>query len=212
MSDVGKNKNIFPNQNEILPAPETAPPPLQPSSPEPQDSSLATTDALLRNAHSSLFDRLEPAMRRDLDRAIVERRPSSLRALYRVYKLDANNVSPSAFYRYAKRLRTRVALVDAAELSLPPDVDVTSRLPQLIAQQILEAMMLDGISPRALQRLADAYRTAAHTHVFMRANNSRFNPPKPNPEEQALKQAVVESLKARLAQLDNLCEAGEQSS
>src|SRR5262245_27761565 len=54
---------------------------------------------------SSLFDKLSPSHRQQLDRAIVQRDPPRLIDAYNLFQLGLNGIGPAAFYRYAARLR-----------------------------------------------------------------------------------------------------------
>ena len=120
------------------------------------------------DARSSLLDKLDADLRARLNQAVVERRPPAYRAIYDQFKLQSRGVSFAAFYRYARRLRQHVAFVELGELTLPAAANVPEALPKLLAQRLMEALVLEETSPRQLQRLADAYRIAASVQVSLR--------------------------------------------
>ena len=124
----------------------------------------------LFDARSSLLERLDDGLRAKINQAVIERRPGGYRAVYERFKLESHGVSFGAFYRYARRLRQHVAFVELGELMLPAAANVPEALPKLLAQRLMEALVLDDTSPRQLQRLADAYRIAASVQQSLRKN------------------------------------------
>ena len=124
-------------------------------------------------AQSSVVEKLSEEERAALDTAIVERRSGTYQATYDKLKLGERGVSFSTFYRYARRLRSRVAMLEAGALALPAGADVPAALPKLLAARLMEALVLEDPSPRHLQRLADAYRIAANVHIHLGRHASK---------------------------------------
>ncbi len=122
------------------------------------------------DSQSSLLRKLDDELRAKINQAVVERRPPGYRPIYERFKLESRGVSFGAFYRYARRLRQHVAFVELGELTLPAAANVPEALPKLLAQRLMEALVLDDASPRQLQRLADAYRIAASVQQSLRKN------------------------------------------
>ncbi len=122
------------------------------------------------DSQSSLLRKLDDQLRAKINQAVVERRKGGYRAIYEHFQLESRGVSFAAFYRYARRLRQHVAFVELGELTLPAAANVPEALPKLLAQRLMEALVLDDTSPRQLQRLADAYRIAASVQQSLRKN------------------------------------------
>ena len=93
------------------------------------------------NTRSSLFERLPPDLRRALDVAIAERVPPTFRAVWMQFELAKFGVSFTAFYRYARRLRDRVNLIEAAELAGEDDADIDAVLKKLAGRRALDLLL-----------------------------------------------------------------------
>jgi hypothetical protein len=134
------------------------------------DQQQPTDDLEKIETNSSIFEKLPDGLRRKVNRAIADREPTTHKGIYAKYNLGAHGVSLRAFYRYARRLRSQIALFELGELAMPAALDVSQALPTILAQRLMEAVVLDDPSPRYLQRLADTYRIAANTHINLRKN------------------------------------------
>ncbi len=119
---------------------------------------------------STVYSKLDEKLRHRVNEAIVERRPATYRGIFDHFKLDSCGVSFTSFYRYARRLRQHAAYVELGALTLPAAANVPEALPKLLAQRLMEALVLDDTSPRQLQRLADAYRITASVQQSLRKN------------------------------------------
>ncbi len=117
--------------------------------------------------NSSLFEKISPDFRRQIDEAIVDRSPPTYRAIYEHFCLPDFAISFSAFYRYARRLRFHAAAFDQAELAMPEGADLIDLLPQLLAHRLLEAVIDEAASARTIQRLAEAWRITAGTRLTL---------------------------------------------
>lgn len=106
---------------------------------------------------SSLYEKLDPDLRKELDRAIVERRPASLQVCYDDFGLKARGISRAAFYRYAQRLRKEAELHHIAEMVRPDDPDAGRYAPELIKRRLLDLLLNDeNASPASIHRLTIA--------------------------------------------------------
>ena len=114
---------------------------------------------------SSLYQKLPPSLRRQVDRAIVDHDPPTYRAVFDKFKLAAHAVSFTAFYRYARRIRTNTALVELASLALPEGKSVDEFLPEIVGERFLEAALDEETSPQTLHRLAVTHRIAIQNHI-----------------------------------------------
>ena len=114
---------------------------------------------------SSLYQKLPPSLRRQVDRAIVDHDPPTYRAVFDKFKLAAHAVSFTAFYRYARRIRTNAALVELASLALPEGAPVDKFLPEIVGERFLEAALDEETSPQTLHRLAVTHRIAIQNHI-----------------------------------------------
>ena len=103
--------------------------------------SEAVTTLKQDNTRSSLFERLPPDLRRALDVAIAERVPPTFRAVWMQFELAKFGVSFTAFYRYARRLRDRVNLVEAAELAREEDAEIDAVLKKLAGRRALDLLL-----------------------------------------------------------------------
>jgi hypothetical protein len=109
---------------------------------------------------SSLYEKLTPDLRRRIDRAIADHEPVTYQGLFDKFELAAHGVSFMAFYRYARRIRTNVALAEFAQLSLPDGAPADQFLPEVVGQRFLAAALDDETPATTLYRLAHAYRIA----------------------------------------------------
>jgi hypothetical protein len=110
-----------------------------------------------RGNQSSLYEKLDPDLRKKLDRAIAQRQPPTLQACYESHALAALGVSRAAFYRYARRVRQQAELHHVAELVHPGDSNPARYLPELIRRQLIEMLLHDEqAQPLAIHRLVTA--------------------------------------------------------
>lgn len=93
------------------------------------------------SGRSSLFAKLPPDLRRAVDIAIAEHVPPTFRAVWMQFELARFGVTFSAFYRYARRLRERVNLLEAAALAGENDADVDAVLKKLTGRRALDLLL-----------------------------------------------------------------------
>ncbi len=122
------------------------------------------------DSRTTLFDKISSERRRALDRAIVDHDPPTYRGIFTKFRLADAGVNFYAFYRYARKIRLGADVLHLAELTGPEDADLPAILPTLLAQRLLDTVLDPDASPRAVHRLADAYRIATATHLA----NERF--------------------------------------
>jgi len=128
------------------------------------DQALALQDI---ETKSSIFEKTDPDFRRRLDQAIIDHNPPTYRAVFTKFNLGAKDISFMAFYRYARRIRTHAAMIELTQQTLPDDCDPVAVIPNLLAHRLLDAAVDEETSPRTLQRLTDAWRFAAQTHLVL---------------------------------------------
>ena len=93
------------------------------------------------DSRSSVIERVGPVVRQKIDQALVDRQPATYKAVYEKFGLQVHGVSFTAFYYYARKVRTNAALVEMARLSLPDDQPVDKFLPEIVGQRFLEAAL-----------------------------------------------------------------------
>ncbi len=94
------------------------------------------------NSRSSLFEKLPPELRRAVNVAIIEHCPASFKAIWMEFELGKYGVSFYSLYRYARRLRERVNLAEAAGLAAEDDPGLDVAIEKLAARRLF-ALLLD---------------------------------------------------------------------
>jgi len=123
---------------------EDIPSPMKNSSASP--APLRESSRQQDNSRSSVFENLPPDLRRAVNVAIIERCPSNFRAIWMQFELGKFGVSYYAFYRYARRLRDRVNLVEAAGLSAEDDPGLDDAIEKLASRRLFELLLnTDGV-------------------------------------------------------------------
>ena len=105
---------------------------------------MSTPQRTHDNNKSSVFEKLPEDLRRQLDLAIVHRIPSTFQAVWMQFELAKFGVSFSALYRYARRLRDRVNLAEAAELAAEDDANANETIQKLLSRRLLELLLHTG--------------------------------------------------------------------
>lgn len=117
---------------------------------------MPNTPTYDQGSQSSVYERLEPDLRKKLDRAIADRQPASLQACYEAFELASHGVSRAAFYRYARRLREQTELHRVADLVHPDEADVSKYFPELINRRLLDVLVNEEASALTIHRLVNA--------------------------------------------------------
>jgi len=112
------------------------------------------------DTNSIIYRRLDAALRREINIAIIDRQPPTYRGVHQQFQLDRLGINYHAFYRYARRIRAEAAAYEMAGALLPPEADVPALLPRILGQRLLETLAFESPTPRAVQRLTDSYRSA----------------------------------------------------
>src|SRR5689334_19804387 len=93
-----------------------------------------------RTIHAStVLERIPAEKLRQIDRAIVLRDPPAYTAVFKKFEIESHNVSFSAFWRYAHRMRARAESANLVELVSSDDLQATQLLPTLMAQRVRAA-------------------------------------------------------------------------
>ncbi len=165
---------------------------------------------------SSIFEKTDPDFRRRLNQAIIDHDPPTYKALFTKFDLAAKKISFAAFYRYARRIRTHAAMIELTRQALPDDCDPVAVIPNLLAHRLLDAAVDEDTSPRTLQRLTDAWRFAAQTHLVLQRQQAAIEKIKnsTNDEEtegliKIVKQVTTLMLTERVALLEAQQNAAE---
>jgi hypothetical protein len=156
----------------------------QAAKPDPPDLTVS---------RSTVFEKLSPVFR--LDQALIDRQPPAYRAVYDQFDLGAHGISYTAFYNYARRVRTQSAILELAQHVSPDAPQSHEILPEILSQRLLGAALDEETSPRTLQRLADAYRIASATLFARRRLAAQLDDAKHN---------------ARNREADDLCPTARQ--
>ncbi|HVP12161.1 MAG TPA: hypothetical protein VMV94_13370 [Phycisphaerae bacterium] len=125
---------------------------------------LPMHEPLLRQSRAcAVFACLSPAVRGELDRAIVNRDPPTYREIHAKFRLAEQGVGYWSLYRYARKLRLNADLLHLAQLTAPDEPDLLAALPKLLAQRLFQALLYeDNASPSELHRLTYAYRAGSN--------------------------------------------------
>jgi hypothetical protein len=129
-----------------------------------------------QESNSSIFDKTTPDLRREINRALIDRDPPTYKGVFAKLKLADRGVSYHAFYRYSRRVRGQAAMFEMAEATASAGKDLPAMLPKVLAQRLLETLAFEEVSPRHIQRMTDAYKTAVKTQVTIR-QHGLFRPP-----------------------------------
>ena len=114
------------------------PPTENPSiSPSPRREATRQWD----NSRSSVFEKLSPDLRRAVDVAIIEHCPSSFQAIWMQFELGKFGVSFYSLYRYARRLRERVNLAEAAGLAAEDDPALDQAIEKLATRRLFQLLL-----------------------------------------------------------------------
>ncbi|MBI5763765.1 MAG: hypothetical protein HZA51_09610 [Planctomycetes bacterium] len=103
-----------------------------------------------------------------LDLAIVTRDPPTYTACYKQFQLTDLGISFDVFYRYARKLRTNLRAAALAQYNVPDPDNSETLLPKLVCQRMVETLLTEKLSPRALLRLAESYRMTAQIEIQRR--------------------------------------------
>jgi hypothetical protein len=93
------------------------------------------------NCRSALFEKLPPDLRRAVNVAIIEHCPPNFRAIWMQFELGKFGVSYYSLYRYARRLRDRVNLSEAAGLAVEEDPGLDEAIQKLAARRLFELLL-----------------------------------------------------------------------
>ncbi|MEE8386682.1 MAG: hypothetical protein V3S01_12280 [Dehalococcoidia bacterium] len=126
--------------------------------------------------NSSMFEKVPKEVRVEINRGLIDREPATFRGVFARVKGGGYGVSYSAFYRYARRVRGQAAMFEMAEATASAGKEVPAMLPKVLAQRLLETLAFEEVSPRHIQRMTDAYKTAVKTQVTIR-QHGLFRPP-----------------------------------
>jgi hypothetical protein len=120
------------------------------------------------DSKSSIFEKTDATLREQLNRAIVNRDPPTYQAVFDKFELAARDISFTAFYCYARRIRNTAALVEIIRARPDGAPDADTVLSEVLAERLLEAALDESASPRAIERLSHAYRAAARLKLDRR--------------------------------------------
>ena len=157
-------------------------------------------------SRSSIFGKLPGDILRQVDQAIVNRDHTAYREIYAEHNLPDHNVSFSAFYNYARRLRAQADMLYLAESALPDMPNLVSSLPSFFALRVLDAVNDETSTHQQLHSLIDSFRIAANTRIALERHAVALPDPtaaaakaKEQTDERAARHA---RLKAALAALE----------
>ncbi|MEK6644550.1 MAG: hypothetical protein AABZ08_11640 [Planctomycetota bacterium] len=161
---------------------------------------MSQTPTYTGGNQSSIPDKLPPDLRKKLDEAILNRQPASLASCHESFQLADHGVSIRALQRYARNLRDRIDLDEAAARIQPDDPDVSAFLPQFIGRRLL-AILLDDeeASAATLHRLTLAYRAAYNVHMSI--DDRKKKTPPPDPETEAVRAQAFADIREHQARL-----------
>lgn len=110
---------------------------------------------------SSILDRLPPEIRNRLDDAILTHQPASLVRCHRDLGLAKYGITLRALQRYARNLRDRCDLEEAAARSGACAPNLAAQIPTIIGRRLLAILLNDEkATPATIHRLTVAYKKA----------------------------------------------------
>lgn len=124
--------------------------------PEFYDTSDSAPDG-----RSTLFSKLTAEERAALDEALINRDPPTYKAVYEKFRLAEKQVSYTAYFCYARRIRHRAAIAQCTSDILKDAPDFDSILPGLIIPRLVDALMDEDSSPTQINRLVYSYVMAS---------------------------------------------------
>ena len=124
-----------------------------------------SNDTQQDNCRSSVFEKLPEDLRRAVNVAIIEHCPPNFRAIWMQFELAKFGVSYYSLDRYARRLRDRVNLAEAAGLAAEDDAGLDDAIQKLAARRLFELLLnTDGAElTREIAALASTHRKLART-------------------------------------------------
>lgn len=132
------------------------------------------------NTCSSLYEKTTPDDRRKIDRAIVNRDPPTYRGVFEKFSLAAKGVSFTAFYNYARRIRSAATRLHLAGLAAPDQADAALAVPRLLASLLVDTLLYaEDAAPAAIHRLTQSYASAVNTAIKTHEHRRLFNPRPP---------------------------------
>jgi hypothetical protein len=134
---------------------------------------MADTQRTHENNQSSVFAKVPPDLLRAVNVAIIERHPPTFRAVWMQFELGKFGVSYTAFYRYARRLRDRVNLAEAAGLSAEDDSGLDAAIEKLASRRLLE-LLLDSDGSELTKEIA-ALMSAHHQGAKISLHHRRLD-------------------------------------
>ncbi|MEK6644044.1 MAG: hypothetical protein AABZ08_09055 [Planctomycetota bacterium] len=117
---------------------------------------------------SLVVKNVSPEQLEQLDYAVVTRNPPTYTACYHQFELGSLGISFDVFYRYARKLRTNLRAASLAQHNVPDPEQSEVLLPRLVCQRMVETLLTEKLSPRALLRLAESYRMTAQIEIQRR--------------------------------------------
>ena len=117
------------------------------------------------STHSSLIDKIPPALREQIDQALLSPDSPTYQAVFTQFDLAGQRVSFTAFYTYARNLRHRAMLAQRAANPRPLTSDDIAATFDLLNVH-LQKLLLDA-NPNSLKvkRIADACRGILWAHL-----------------------------------------------
>ncbi|MFQ5412610.1 MAG: hypothetical protein ACE5EC_09935, partial [Phycisphaerae bacterium] len=107
-------------------------------------------------------------LRHKVNQCIIDRTPWPLSRIFDFYTLYQYSVSQSAFYRYARHYRARIAQFELASITELDGVDLPDRILSLFGTRLLETLVLNDSDRDQVRDCLEAYRLAAQTICCLR--------------------------------------------
>lgn len=110
---------------------------------------------------SSLFQKADPELRKKLVTALIKREPYTLREVYNAYALAELDISFTAFYYWARKVRRTAALLELAR-SCGPDEDPRELVQKVLSHRLLDVCLDEDANILVLAKLMQTYRMACY--------------------------------------------------
>ncbi|MFQ5501934.1 MAG: hypothetical protein ACE5EQ_06485 [Phycisphaerae bacterium] len=123
---------------------------------------------LLSDTRYAIILKLPHDLRHKVNQCIIDRTLRPLSRIFDFYALYQYAISQSAFYRYARNYRARVAQLELATITEADGVDLPERILSLFGTQLLEALVLNDPDHDQVRACLEAYRLAAQTICCLR--------------------------------------------
>ena len=141
-------------------------------------------------SRSAVLTRVPPAVRPRIDDQIINGPRRTYRDMYAHLEMSSYGVGFTSFYHYARKIRTASALTELNHPSLDTSRPAHELLPDIMAKNVLEAMVDPNMSSKRLNRLSLIYSRVQN--AFNSRRMTEVNIEKAKAQTEAARRSHVE--------------------